>query len=77
VKKITEKAGAAGKGKLQLQAGNKAKKGQTAFPTGIDASLEDATRVKLQVVTSDGACLEAALGTVKKADGVQLKAKAP
>ena len=31
----------------------------------------------LHVVTSDGACFEAMLDAVKKADGVQFKARAP
>jgi hypothetical protein len=77
VRALAAKAGAAGKGKLQLKAGNNAAKGQTALPTGIAAALQGATSATLQFLTSDALCLEATLGTVKAADGVQFKAKAP
>ena len=77
VQKIAAAGGAAGKGKLQLQAGNKAKKGQTALPAGLTAALASATSARLQVRTSDAACFEAALGTVTKSDATLFKAKAP
>jgi cysteine-rich repeat protein len=77
VKKISEKGGAAGKGKLQVQAANNEKKSQDDLPTGIAPALQGAGQATLQLVTSDGACFEAVLTTVKKADGVDFKAKAP
>lgn len=77
VQKITAAGGAAGKGKLQVQAGNKAKKGQTALPTGVTAALAGATSARLQVRTSDAECFEAVLGRVSKSDATEFKAKAP
>lgn len=77
VKRLTAKAGAPGKGKVKLQAGNKAKSGKTAMPTRIAAGLEGATSGTVQVLVSDGVCVEAVLDSVKKADGKQFKAKAP
>lgn len=77
VRKIKAKAGAAGKGELRIQAGNKGKKGQSGMPTGMSAALEGAESARVQVVTSDAQCFEAVLGTVKKANGVQFKAKKP
>ena len=65
------------KGTLQLTARNNEKKGQSAMPTGIAAALEGATSARMQVVTSDAECFDAMLGTVKKADGIQFKAKTP
>lgn len=77
VRKISVAGGASGKGKLQVQAGNKAKKGQTALPTGLTAVLAGETSARLQLRTSDAACFEAVLGNVVKSDATQFKAKAP
>jgi hypothetical protein len=71
VSKLSLKGGAPGKGKLQAQAGNQG----GAFPTGLAAALQGETSARIQLVTSDGACFEAALVEVKTADGVQFKAK--
>jgi cysteine-rich repeat protein len=77
VRKMSAASGPAGKGKLQLQAGNNAAKGQSALPTGLATALQGAGSATLQVLTSDAACYEAALSTVHTADGIQFKAKAP
>jgi cysteine-rich repeat protein len=77
VRKLSAASGPAGKGKLQLQAGNSAAKGQNALPMGIATALQGASSATLQVLTSDAPCYEAALSTVQKADGVLFKAKAP
>jgi cysteine-rich repeat protein len=77
VRKLTAASGAAGKGKLQIQAGNNERRGQDELPTGIAAALQGAGAVAVQVRTSDALCFEASLSTVKKNDGVQFKAKAP
>lgn len=77
VRKIASSSGPAGKGKLSVQAGNKAPRGQIAMPHGIAPRLTGETSVFVQVAASDALCFEATLGTVKKADGVQFKAKAP
>jgi hypothetical protein len=77
LKKIQAKAGFAGKGKLVVQAANRANKGQTALPTGLAAALEGDASATVRVFASDGACFEATLATVQKSDGVQFKAKAP
>ena len=70
VKKVSLKGGDPGKGKLQVQAANKG----GAFPTGLAAALQGATGATVQLYTSDGACFEAGLGDVKKADGVKFEA---
>jgi cysteine-rich repeat protein len=70
VKKIGLKGGVAGKGKLQVQAGNQGGE----FPTGLAAALQGETGAAVQLHTSDGACFEAALGDVKKADGTEFEA---
>jgi hypothetical protein len=77
IRKLSFASGKAGKGKIKLSAGNKAAKGQTELPTGIAASLAGATAALVQVFASDGTCFEAALGTVKKADGVSFSAVTP
>lgn len=77
VRRLIAKGGAPGKGKLLLKAGNNAARGQTALPTGVAAALQGSPSATLQIRASDGGCFEAALGTVRKADGVQWKAKAP
>jgi cysteine-rich repeat protein len=77
VRKLAAVGGPAGKGKLQVQAGNNAAKGQTALPTGLAVALQGATAATLQVGASDAQCFRASLGTVVKADSVQFKAKAP
>lgn len=69
-------SGAAGKGLWTLQAGNNPKKGWFTLRRLMSASLQGATRARLQVVTSDAACFDAVLGTVKAADGVRFKARA-
>lgn len=63
--------------RLSLQASNNAGKGQTALPVGIAAALQDATQARVQIVTTDGACFDAALADVGRADGAEFEAKAP
>ncbi|MDH3685376.1 MAG: hypothetical protein OEP95_04080 [Myxococcales bacterium] len=75
VRKVTAGSGDSGKGKLLLQAGNKEKKGQRAMPVGIAAALENEASAAVQVLVSDGRCFEGSLDEVKKADGLQFKAK--
>ena len=77
VRTLAVAGGPAGKGKLQVQAGNNSAKGQSSLPTGIAALLQGASSATLQVLTSDARCFEAGLSTVQKADSVQFKAKAP
>lgn len=77
VKKISATSGPLGKGSLSVQAGNKAKKGQTGLPTGTAAALQVAAGATLQVIISDALCYEASLGNVQKSDGVQFKARTP
>lgn len=77
VKTIKSKTGDAGKGKLQLKAGNKESKGQTAMPTGIAPLLQGQASASIQVQTSDAGCFGAALPNVKKAEPDRFKAKAP
>lgn len=76
-KKLTAKIGDLGKGKLKLQAANNAKKAQENLQTGVAASLAGATSARLQLDLTDGACFEASLTDVKKADGLRFKAKTP
>jgi cysteine-rich repeat protein len=77
VRKLSATSGPAGKGKLQLQAGNDAAKGQSALPTGLAAALQGASSATLQVLTSDALCFEASFSAVRKADGVGFQAKTP
>jgi len=77
VKKLALKTGAVGKGKLQVDAGNKEKKNQSSLPTGTAPALNGATSALLQISVDGGACFEAPFATIKKADGVQFKAKLP
>ena len=77
VKKLSAKSGPIGKGKLQVSAGNKVSKGQTAFPTGATTALEGALGATLQVLISDALCYGAPLSSVKKADRTEFKAKTP
>jgi len=76
VKKLTTRTGALGKGKIKVQAGNRAKKGQSALPTEVAFALQGQGRAFVQVVTTDAECFEAELVDVKKADGLQFKARA-
>jgi len=77
VKTAKVASGPTGKGKLQVKAGNKARRGQAALPTGTAKALDGATSATLQVLAGGATCFEAFLSTVKKADGFQFKAKAP
>jgi cysteine-rich repeat protein len=77
VRSISATSGAAGKGKLQVQAGNNEAKGQDEMPVGIAAMLQSASSATVQVRTSDGLCYGALLSTIKTADGVQFQGKAP
>ena len=63
--------------RLSLQAANDAGKGQTALPVGIAAGLQDATSARVQLLTTDGACFDATLADVRRADGAQFEAKSP
>jgi hypothetical protein len=76
VKKLLAASGAAGKGQWKLQAGNRERKEQITLPRGVSEALQGATQARLQLVASDRACFDAALA-VKKADGVEFKAKTP
>ena len=77
VKKLALKTGAAGKGKLQIDAANKAKKGQSSLPIGIASQLSGATSAVLQISSEGGGCFEGTFTSIKKADGTTLKAKLP
>jgi cysteine-rich repeat protein len=77
VRSISATSGPAGKGKLQIQAGNNEAKGQDEMPVGIAAMLEAASSASVQVRTSDGLCFGALLSTIKTADGVVFQGKAP
>lgn len=75
VRKLAASAGPEGKGKLTVAAANNDKQGQRAMPTGIAASLRDASSATAQLVVSGGRCFEAMLSDVKRADGLRFKAK--
>jgi len=77
VKSLAVVGGAAGKGKLTLKGSARGAFGETTLPTGIAAALEGATGARLQVIANGASCFDVVLGTVKKADGVVVKAKAP
>lgn len=73
-RKLTAKTGRAGKGKIQLQAGNRASHDQSGLQTGVTALLAGETDARMQLYTSDGACFDAELD-VRKADGEIFRAK--
>jgi hypothetical protein len=77
VRALGAASGPAGKGKLLVKAGNNAARGRNALPTGVAAALQAASSATLQLLVSDGACFGAALSSVRVADGVLFKAKAP
>jgi len=77
VKKLALKTGAPGKGKIQVDAGNKEKKNQTSLATGIASALANATSTRLQITVEGGGCFEGAFTNIPKADGVKFKAKLP
>jgi hypothetical protein len=77
VSKIGFVPGAAGKGRITLSASNHEKKGRIALPVGIAGELANETSAIVQLHARGAACFSAELGTVKKADGVQFKARAP
>ena len=71
------KAGLTGKGAITAAGANDARHGETSLVTGAAAALAGATSATAQIVASDGECFAAELGSVKKADGAQFKAKSP
>lgn len=75
VKKLLLVSGPAGKGKLALQAANKAKKLQTALPASIGPALAGQVEVLVQVTTSDAQCFEATLDSIQKADPTLFKGR--
>lgn len=70
VKKIKTKDG---KGKIQIQAGNNASKGETSLPTGLIADLQGSSVLTAQVNVLGAACFDALLD-VRKSSPTQLKA---
>jgi cysteine-rich repeat protein len=77
VSKLSLKSGAAGKGALSLQAGNRTDRGQSSLPTGIAAALQGALAATVQVHTDVPSCFQAELGTVKQAGPDRFQASAP
>ena len=77
VKRIQTRAGAQGKGKVKVQAANKAKKDQLSLPTGVAQALDGAAAARLQVLATGGECIDAELADVRRADGVIFKARTP
>lgn len=76
VRKLVAKGGAAGKGKLTLEARHDQNRAGTDLPTGIPAALAGATHATLQVHTGPDACYSAVLDAVKTATSTAWKAKA-
>lgn len=75
VRSISLVSGAAGKGGLALKARNQQPKGRTELPTGLTTALEGQARATVQVQVSDGGCFEGVLDDVRKADGLEFKAR--
>jgi hypothetical protein len=76
VRTIKAASPSAPKTRLSAKAGNDAHKGEVSLPLGAALALQDATAARVQLLTSDGACFEARLADVDKADGVEFKASA-
>jgi hypothetical protein len=77
VMKLSARGGPPLAGRLKVQAGNAAAQGESALPTGITAQLEGSTSARVQVVTSDAACFDATLPSVKQASAVAFRAISP
>ena len=75
VAKIGYKAGAAGKGKVDVGGKRDTGKGLTAMPTGVVAALAGNSSPTIQIVTSQGFCAGATMTDVKKDDGLQYSAQ--
>jgi hypothetical protein len=71
VRKIKTKDG---KGKIEIQAGNNAKKGQTGLPDDLIARLQGSSVLTAQVNVLGATCFDALLD-VRKASPTKLKAK--
>jgi cysteine-rich repeat protein len=76
VRSFAASTGSVGKGKLDLKAGNAARKGKLAFETGVTARLEGDASATLQLHARGAECFSAALG-VKKAEAALFKARTP
>ena len=81
VRKLAAAGGPAGKGKVQVEAGNNSAKGQSALPTGLAAELQDSAAelqgyaaAILQVRMSDAQCVTASLINVVKSSDIQFRA---
>jgi len=75
VSKVGLGSGAAGKGKADAKGKNNAPKGQDDLPIGVVAALTGNTAPKIQVVVSDGICIEATMSEVKKDEPTRYSAQ--
>jgi hypothetical protein len=72
IKKLSLRAGTAGKTKILLKARNQP--GQAHMPTGLAAALAGTGSATMQLVSSDAACFTLDLTQVKRADATLFKA---
>ena len=66
---------AGGSAKVQAAASNNAKKGRTAFPTGIAAALAETASATVQLHLTGGTCVSAVLSEIKKQEPGLFKAR--
>jgi hypothetical protein len=74
--KLVAKGGDAGKGKVVARGNNRLGE-VSAVPIQVAQALAGASSATVQLVTSDGGCFEAELGTVKRAEQFSFVAKGP
>jgi Tol biopolymer transport system component len=75
VSKIGYGSGDAGKGKADAKGKNNGAKGQDDLPVGVVALLNGSTAPTIQIVASDGICIEATLDEVKKDEQTRYSAQ--
>ena len=75
VRSLKLRGGAAGRSQIAASLSNRAKKGESALPTGIAAALAATSEVTLQVQTSDALCFGATLSEVVRQESGRFKAR--
>jgi uncharacterized delta-60 repeat protein len=76
MRRVRLHAGAGGKSRIMLKAGNDSSKAQMSMPTGIAAKLAGSTSATVQIYGSDApVCFSATFSTVRKDTGSLFKAR--
>jgi hypothetical protein len=62
---------------ILASARNRVARGESGLPTGLAAALAGQSQARVQILVSDGACFDAQLADVRRADGVRFEARGP